>query len=90
MYIDEFECKLTPYQKKYMKDINPSTSNIEATMRYRDAKMRTMTPEQAAEYYLDTNRVLGSTTNKSVIGYINSKMTLMSPERRIDFLRGKK
>lgn len=90
MYIDEFECKLTPYQKKYMKDINPSTSNIEATMRYRDAKMRTMTPDQAAEYYLDTNRVLGSTTNKSVIGYINSKMTMMTPDQRINFLRGKK
>jgi hypothetical protein len=90
MYVDEFECKLTPFQKKYMKDVDPSTSNIEEAMRYRNAKMRTMTPERAAEYYLDTNRVLGSATNKSVVGYINSKMTFMSPEQRISFLRGKK
>lgn len=90
MYIDEFETKLTPFQKRNMKDINPSTSNIEAAMRYRDSKMRTMTPEQAAEYYLDTNRVVNSTTNKSVLGYINSKMTIMTPDQRIDFLRGKK
>lgn len=90
MYLVVFEAKLTPFQKMYMEDIEPSTSNIEATMRYRDAKMRTMTPEQAAEYYLDTNRVLGSTTNKSVIGYINSKMTMMTPDQRISFLRGKK
>lgn len=90
MYIDAYETKLTPFQKAYMKDSVSSTSNIEATMRYRDGKMRTMTPEQAAEFYLDTNRVINSTTNKSVIGYINSKMTIMTPDQRINFLRGKK
>jgi hypothetical protein len=73
-----------------MTDSEPSTSNIQDALRYRDAKMRTMTTEKAAEFYLDTNRILNSTTNKSVIGYINSKMTFMSPDRRIDFLRGKK
>lgn len=90
MYIDEFECKLTPFQKQYMEDVDPSTSNIESAIKYRDAKMRTMTPERAAEYYLDTNRLLSSTTNKSTLGYINSKMAFMSPERRVNFLRGRK
>jgi hypothetical protein len=73
-----------------MTDSEPSTSNIEAALRYRDAKMRTMTTDKAAEFYLDTNRVLNSTTNKSVVGYINSKMTMMSSEQRINYLRGKK
>ena len=73
-----------------MTDSVSSTSNIEATMRYRDSKMKTMTQEQAAEFYLSTNRIVNSTTNKSVLGYINSKMTLMTPNQRIDFLRGKK
>lgn len=90
MYIDTYEAKLTPFQKRHMKDNVTSTSNIEATMRYRDSKMRTMTNEQAAEFYLDTNRIVNSTTNKSVLGYINSKMTLMTPDQRINFLRGKK
>lgn len=90
MYLDVYEAKLTPFQKQNMTDSEPSTSNIQDALRYRDAKMRTMTTEKAAEFYLETNRVLNSTTNKSVIGYINSKMTFMSPDRRIDFLRGKK
>ena len=90
MYLDVYEAKLTPYQKRKMKDSVSSTSNIEATMRYRDAKMRTMSQEKAAEFYLSTNRIVNSTTNKSVLGYINSKMTLMTPNQRIDFLRGKK
>jgi hypothetical protein len=90
MYLDVYEAKLTPFQKRNMTDSVSSTSNIEATMRYRDAKMRTMTQEQAAEFYLSTNRIVNSTTNKSVLGYINSKMTLMTPNQRIDFLRGKK
>ena len=90
MYIDVYETKLTPYQKSHMKDSEPSTSNIEAALRYRDAKMKTMTQEQAADFYLSTNRIVNSTTNKSVLGYINSKMTLMTPNQRVDFLRGKK
>jgi len=90
MYIDVYEAKLTPFQKRNMTDSVSSTSNIEDTLRYRDSKMRTMTQEQAAEFYLSTNRIVNSTTNKSVLGYINSKMTMMSPNKRIDFLRGKK
>jgi hypothetical protein len=90
MYLDVYEAKLTPFQKRNMTDSVSSTSNIEATMRYRDSKMRTMTQEQAADFYLSTNRIVNSTTNKSVLGYINSKMTLMTPNQRIDFLRGKK
>ena len=90
MYLDVYEAKLTPFQKRNMTDSVSSMSNIEATMRYRDAKMRTMTQEQAADFYLSTNRIVNSTTNKSVLGYINSKMTLMTPDQRIDFLRGKK
>jgi hypothetical protein len=90
MYIAAYESKLTPFQKRNMTDSVSSTSNIEATMRYRDSKMRTMTQEQAAEFYLSTNRIVNSTTNRSVLGYINSKMTIMTPDQRIDFLRGKK
>ena len=90
MYIDVYEAKLTPFQKQNMTDSEPSTSNIEATLRYRDAKMKTMTQEQAADFYLSTNGIVNSTTNKSVLGYINSKMTLMTPNQRVDFLRGKK
>ena len=90
MYLDVYEAKLTPFQKSHMTDSEPSTSNIEAALRYRDAKMRTMTTDKAAEFYLDTNRVLNPTTNKSVVGYINSKMTMMSSEQRINYLRGKK
>ncbi len=90
MYMDVYEAKLTPFQKRNMRDSEPSNSNIEAALRYRDAKMRTMTTDKAAEFYLDTNRVLNSTTNKSVVGYINSKMTMMSSEQRINYLRGKK
>jgi hypothetical protein len=90
MYLDVYEAKLTLFQKQNMKDIEPSTSNIEAALRYRDAKMKTMTTKEAARFYMDTNSILGSTTNKSVLGYINSKMTTMTPNQRIDFLRGKK
>ena len=90
MYLDVYEAKLTPFQKRNMKDSVSSTSNIEAAMRYRDSKMRTMSQEQAAEFYLSTNRIVNSTTNKSTLGYINSKMAIMSPNQRIDFLRGKK
>ena len=90
MYIDVYEAKLTPYQKSHMKDSEPSTSNIEAALRYRDAKMKTMTQEQAADFYLSTNGIINSTTNKSTLGYINSKMTLMTPNQRVDYLRGKK
>lgn len=90
MYLDAYECELTPFQKRNMTDSVSSNSNIEATMRYRDAKMRTMTQEQAADFYLSTNRIVNSTTNKSVLGYINSKMTIMTPDQRINFLRGKK
>jgi hypothetical protein len=90
MYLDVYEAKLTPYQKSHMTDSEPSTSNIEATLKYRDELMKTMTSKQAAKFYLETNSMLGSTTNKSVLGYINSKMTLMTPNQRIDFLRGKK
>jgi hypothetical protein len=90
MYLDVYEAKLTPFQKRNMKDSVSSTSNIEAAMRYRDVKMKTMTQEQAAEFYLSTNKIVNSTTNKSVLGYINSKMTMMTPNQRIDFLRGKK
>jgi hypothetical protein len=90
MYLDVYEAKLTPFQKRKMKDSVSSTSNIEATMRYRDAKMRTMSQEQAAEFYLSTNRIINSTTNSSTLGFINSKMTLMTPNQRIDYLRGKK
>jgi hypothetical protein len=90
MYLDVYEAKMTPFQKRKMKDSVSSTSNIEATMRYRDAKMRTMSQEQAAEFYLSTNRIINSTTNSSTLGFINSKMTLMTPNQRIDYLRGKK
>ena len=90
MYLDVYEAKLTPFQKRNMTDSVSSTSNIEATMRYRDAKMRTMSQEKAAEFYLSTNRIINSTTNSSTLGFINSKMTLMTPNQRIDYLRGKK
>lgn len=90
MHLDVYEAKLTPFQKRNMKDSVSSTSNIEDAMRYRDSKMRTMSQEQAAEFYLSTNRIVNSTTNKSTLGYINSKMAMMSPNQRIDFLRGKK
>jgi hypothetical protein len=73
-----------------MTDSVPNYSNIEATLKYRDELMKTMTTKQAAKFYLETNSMLGSTTNKSVLGYINSKMTSMTPNQRIDFLRGKK
>lgn len=90
MYLDVYEAKLTPYQKRKMKDSVSGTSNIEAAMRYRDSKMRTMSQEKAAEFYLSTNRIVNSTTNSSTLGFINSKMAIMSPNQRIDFLRGKK
>ncbi len=90
MYLDVYEAKLTPYQKRKMKDSVSSTSNIEDTLRYRDAKMRTMSQEKAAEFYLSTNRIINSTTSNSTLGYINSKMAMMSPNQRVDFLRGKK
>jgi hypothetical protein len=90
MYLDVYEAKLTPFQKRNMKDSVSSTSNIEATMRYRDAKMRTMSQEKAAEFYLSTNRIVNSTTNSSTLGFINSKMAMMSSEQRINYLRGKR
>ena len=90
MYLDVYEAKLTPFQKRNMTDSEQSTSNIEATLKYRDELMKTMTTKQAAKFYLETNSMIGSTTNKSVLGYINSKMTLMTPNQRIDYLRGKK
>jgi hypothetical protein len=90
MYMDAYETRLTPFQKRHMCDTDPDTSNINAALRYRDAKMRTMTPEQAADYYLVSSRIIGGTDNKKVIGYINSRMTLMTPEQRVDYLSGKK
>jgi hypothetical protein len=90
MYLDVYEAKLTPFQKRNMTDSVPNYSNIEATLKYRDELMKTMSTKQAAKFYLETNRLIGSTTNKSVLGSINSKMTSMTPNQRIDFLRGKK
>jgi hypothetical protein len=90
MYLDVYEAKLTPFQKRNMKDSVSSTSNIEEALRYRDSKMRTMTQEKAAEFYMSTNRIINSTTNSSTLGYINSKMAMMSPEQRINYLSGKK
>jgi hypothetical protein len=90
MYIDVYECEISDFQRSCMTDSEPSTSNIEEAIRYRDAKMKTMPTDKAAEFYMDTNRILNSETNKSVIGYMNSKMTMMTPDQRIDYLRGRK
>lgn len=94
MYLGTFEAELTPLQKKYMSDIDPKFSNftnIESALRYRDSRMNCMAPDKAADFYMQTNRILGSTSrNSSVVGYINSKMSIMTPDQKINFLSGKK
>jgi len=90
MYLYTYEVKMTQYQKENMTDVDSNFSNIDEALRYRDAKMKTMSRERAAEFYMETNRLLNLGDNKAVMGYINSKMSMMSPERRMDYLRGKK
>jgi hypothetical protein len=90
MYMDVYECEISDFQRRYMTDIDPEFSNINDALRYRDAKMKTMSTDRAAEFYKETSSLLNSTNNKAVLGYINSKMSMMSSEQRVNFLRGKK
>ena len=65
-----------------------TSSNIDKAYAYRDSKMAYMTPEKASELYIKTSK-LGGSSNKQVDGYINSKLGGMTPEKGLDYLKGK-
>ncbi len=69
---------------------NSDTNNIDSAYAYRNAKAQFMTPDKAAEFYMETSRLSNSNMDKSTRDYVNSKMGMMSSEGKLNFLRGKK
>jgi len=67
-----------------------NTSNIDEAYAYRNFKAQYMTPDKAAEFYMETSRLGNSMADSDTLGYVNSKMGMMSPEQKVSFLQGKK
>lgn len=95
-YIDEYEGKnLAGYEISQTHNIhgvpysNSNISNINKVYAYRNSKMAGMTPEKAAELYINTSK-LGRTSNKQMEGYINSKLGGMTPDKGLNYLKGMK
>jgi hypothetical protein len=93
MYNDIFEGKnLSGRELSAGRQALASTSNtsaIDNAYGYRNALMNNMTPDKAAEFYMETSKLNNSPISDSTKGYINSKLGMMSPDKAINFLRGK-
>jgi len=92
-FIDQLEGKNTSGHEFIFE---PSTSRdfsgsaIDNALRYRDAKMDTMSNESAAKFYKETSSLNNlANTNNSTSSYLNAKISNMSNEDAISFLRGK-
>jgi len=81
-------CELSAAQQAQFS--KSGTSNIDEAYAYRNFKAGYMTPDKAAEFYMETSRLNNSMADSDTIGYVNSKMGMMSPDQKIDFLQGKK
>jgi hypothetical protein len=68
---------------------NKSTSAIDNAYSYRNSLMQNMAPDNAVKFYMETSKLNNSPMSDSTKGYINSKLSMMSPDKTIDFLRGK-
>jgi hypothetical protein len=87
-YIDVYEGKNLLGIEMSQKT-NTERSNIDKVYAFRDAKMTNMTRDKAADLHIKTSKLGGSASNPKVEGYINSKLSWMSPSKGLDFLKGK-
>ena len=93
-FIESFEgentsgCEFSAAQQAEFSRTN--TSAIGEAYAYRNAKAKYMTPDKAAEFYIETSKFANSMADNGTIEYINSKMGMMTPDQKISFLQGKK
>jgi len=67
-----------------------SDSAVDEALKYRDAKMDTMSNESAAKFYKETSSLNNlANTNNNTSRYLSAKISTMSNEDAISFLRGK-
>ena len=82
--------RMTSEQRAYSGVSNRGEyKNIKEAYAFRDYKMRQMSTSKAIDLLMETNSMLGSCTDRSILNHLDSKLGTMGSNDQLNFLRGK-